>query len=134
MAAVANTASDNAHRTRVLEDMYDAFNARDVDAALAHLAPGVDWPNAATGGRIQGREAVRAYWLAQWRESDPIVKPVRIDFAADGTVHVRVDQLVRDLVGKIVENRQVGNVYSFDGEFIARMLIIEVAPENEDQE
>ena len=133
-AAVANTASDNEHRTRVLEDMYDAFNARDIDVVLAHLAPGVDWPNAATGARIHGREAVRAYWLAQWREIDPIVKPLRIEFAADGTAHVRVDQLVRDLAGKILENRQVGHVYSFDGGFITRMLIVEVAPENEDEE
>ena len=132
MAAAA--VGDNEQRTRVLEDMYDAFNARDVDAALAHLAPGVDWPNAATGGRLHGREAVRAYWLAQWGESDPIAKPLRIEFVADGTVHVRVDQLVRDLAGKILENRQVGHVYTFDGGFITRMLIVEVAPENEDEE
>ena len=134
MATAADTASDDAHRTRVLEDMYEAFNARDIDAVLAHLAPGVDWPNAATGGRLHGREAVRAYWLAQWGESDPIAKPLRIEFAADGTVHVRVDQLVRDLAGKILENRQVGHVYTFDGGFITRMLIVEVAPENEDEE
>ena len=94
----------------------------------------MNWPNAATRERIHGRDAVRTYWLEQWRASDPIVKPLSIESAADGTVHVRVDQLVRDPAGKILENRQVGHVYSFDGEFITRMLIVEVAPENEDEE
>jgi ketosteroid isomerase-like protein len=133
-AALASTASDNEHRTETLEDMYDAFNARDIDAALAHLAPDVDWPNAASGGRVHGREAVRAYWLAQWSKTNPAVKPLRIEFAADGTVHLRVDQLVRDLSGKILENRQVGHVYTFDGAFITRMRIVEAAPEDEDEE
>ena len=55
--AVAGMAGDNAYRTRVLEELYDAFDARDVEAALAHLAPGVDWTDAATGARIHGREA-----------------------------------------------------------------------------
>jgi hypothetical protein len=132
--AVADAASDEGHRTRMLEDMYDAFNERDIDAALAHLAPGVDWPNGTTGGRIQGRDAVRAYWLEQWRETDPVVKPMRITFDADGTAHVRVDQLVRDLNGKILLNRQVEHVYTFDGAFVTRMQITDVAPEDDDEE
>ncbi len=134
MTAGLADASDNEHRTEVLEEMYDAFNAHDADTALAHLAPGVDWPNASTGGRMHGRDAVRQYWLAQWREFDPVVKPMRIEFAADGTAHVRVDQLVRDLSGKILENRQVGHVYTFDGAFITRMAIVDVAPDDDDEE
>ena len=41
--------------TRVIEDVYRAFNARDVEGVLVHFAPEVDWPNAETGGRIVGR-------------------------------------------------------------------------------
>ena len=44
-----------------LRDLYAAFNARDVDAVLAHVHPDVDWPNAFEGGRVHGREAVREY-------------------------------------------------------------------------
>jgi ketosteroid isomerase-like protein len=126
--------ADLARRTRVLEELYDAFDARDVAAALAHLAPGVDWTDVATGARVHGRDAVRDAWLAEWRDSDPVVKPLRIEPASDGTIHVRVDQLIRDRAGKILENRQVGHVYTFDGAFITKMRIVEVAPEQEDEE
>jgi hypothetical protein len=30
----------------LLRDVYRAFNARDVETVLAHMDPGVDWPNA----------------------------------------------------------------------------------------
>ena len=41
--------------TAAIEAMYRAFNERDVDGAMAWLAPEVDWPNAATGERVLSR-------------------------------------------------------------------------------
>jgi len=117
----------------IIEDLYRAFNGRDIDGAIAHLGPGVDWPNASTGGRVSGRAAVRDYWLNQWKASDPRVEPMRIEMGDDGKVHVRVDQLVRDLAGKVLVNQQVEHVYTFDGAFITRMDIVDV-PQDEDEE
>jgi limonene-1,2-epoxide hydrolase len=111
-------------RTAILEALYRAFNERDIDAALGHLAPGVDWPNARTGGRLHGRDAVRAYWQKQWQETDPTVEPMRIDFARDGKAHVLVDQLVRALTGEILQNLKVEHVFEFEGRFISRMTIV----------
>lgn len=39
---------------------YAAFNAGDMEAAAACLAPDVVWPNQLDGGTINGREAVVA--------------------------------------------------------------------------
>jgi hypothetical protein len=47
---------------------------------------------------------------------------------------VRVDQLVRSLDGKILQNRQVGHDYQFDGAFISRMTIVDVADSGDDDE
>jgi ketosteroid isomerase-like protein len=44
----------------LLRRAYAAFNARDLDAALALMHPDVDWPNAIEGGRVAGRPDVRA--------------------------------------------------------------------------
>ena len=77
-------------RRATLMDLYRSFNARDIDGVLAHLAPGVDWPNGWEGGREHGREAVRSYWTRQWREIDPRVEPLAIDFDGEGRAHVRV--------------------------------------------
>jgi len=56
-------------RTTQLENelraLYTAFNARDLDGAHASMALDVDWPNGWDGGRVVGRDDVRAYWLRQ---------------------------------------------------------------------
>ncbi len=126
-AAASNDNRSAEERTAMLEALYRAFNGRDVDAALDHLAPGVDWPNTVTGHRLHGRDAVRAYWQEQWQEIDPTVEPMRINIAPDGTAHVFVDQLVRALDGEILQNRQVEHVFEFDGPFISRMTVIGLA-------
>jgi hypothetical protein len=54
-----------------LARLYEAFNARDIDAALAVMHPHVKWPNGWEGGHVVGHEAVCAYWTPQWTELDP---------------------------------------------------------------
>ena len=51
----------------LLRAAYAAFNARDIDAALATMTAGVAWPRAFKGGFVQGHEAIRAYWTEQPR-------------------------------------------------------------------
>jgi hypothetical protein len=125
----AETADD---RRVVLMKLYRDFNNRDIDAVLERLAPGVDWPNGMAGGREVGREAVRRYWTKQWSEVDSRAEPLAIEFDGAGKAHVRVDQLVRSLDGKVLMNRQAEHVYEFEGPFISRMTIVE--PEEQDDE
>jgi hypothetical protein len=126
--------AENDARRATLMDLYRSFNARDIEGVLAHLAPGVDWPNAWEGGREHGREAVRSYWTRQWREIDPRVEPLAIDFDGEGRAHVRVHQLVRSLDGQIVDDRKVEHVYEFNGPFIERMTIVPAAPEEDEED
>ena len=101
---------------------------------LVHLAPGVDWPNGWEGGRIIGREAVRAYWQRQWAAIDPRVEPMAIETDPEGRTHVRVHQLVKSLDGKILDDSKVEHVYDFEGPFIRRMTIVKGPPNDEDDE
>jgi ketosteroid isomerase-like protein len=114
-------------RTAMLEDVYRALNRRDLDAFLAHVAPGVEWPDETTGGRLHGRDAVRAYLQKQWKEIDAKVEPMRINLTPDGSAHVLVDRLVRALDGEILQNLRVEHVFEFDGAFISRMTVIGLA-------
>jgi ketosteroid isomerase-like protein len=111
-----------------MAEMYAAFNRRDTDRVLAYMRPDVDWPNGMEGGRVHGREAVRAYWTRQWGMIDPHVEPVRIEDEAAGDTVVDVHQVVRDLEGKLLMDRMVQHVYSFRDGLIERMEIRE-APE-----
>ena len=46
--------------TELLERLYDRFNARDIEAALATMHPDVIWANGLEGGHVHGHDGVRA--------------------------------------------------------------------------
>jgi nuclear transport factor 2 (NTF2) superfamily protein len=105
-----------------LEQLYDRFNARDIDAVLEVLHPDVDWPNGWEGGRERGREAVRAYWMRQWAEIDPKVEPTDMVALADGRIRVHVHQVVRDHEGRLISDGMTIHDYRFtDDGLIASM-------------
>jgi ketosteroid isomerase-like protein len=109
----------------VLKEAYRAFNARDMDAALATMRPDVEWPNGMDGGTVHGHAGVREYWTRQWGLIDPHVEPVSFDPDEAGRVVVGVHQVVRDLSGKVLLDRMVDHVYSMESGFIRRMEIRE---------
>jgi ketosteroid isomerase-like protein len=108
---------------QLLRRAYEAFNARDIDAALALMDPDVDWPNGMEGGREVGHDAVRAYWTRQWQLIDPQVEPESFSEDEDGRVVVLVHQLVRDLDGGLVADQRVEHVYTLRDGLIERMDI-----------
>jgi ketosteroid isomerase-like protein len=104
-----------------LRAMYDAFNARDIDATLAAMSRDVDWPNAWEGGRVRGHQAVRAYWERQWSEIDPHVEPVSVTAQPDGRLAVDVHQIVRSPGGDVVADDRVIHLYTLRDGLVTRM-------------
>jgi hypothetical protein len=110
---------------RLLRRAYEAFNARDIDGALALAKPDVDWPNGMEGGREHGHAAVRAYWTRQFGMIDSHVEPVGFSTDEGGRIVVDVHQVVRDLEGNLVSEGDVQHVYTLEDGLIARMDIHE---------
>jgi ketosteroid isomerase-like protein len=104
---------------------YRAFNARDIDTILAMMHPDVDWPNGMEGGRVNGQENVRRYWMRQWGILEPHVEPVGIEEDEARRSVVRVHQVVRDLAGNLVVDQFVEHVYTIRDGRIERMDIRE---------
>ena len=107
----------------LLRKAYAAFNARDIDAALALMTPDVHWPRAFKGGFVRGSEEVRAYWTEQWSEIDGRVDPVAFHLENDGQVLVEVHQVVRDLTGAVLADEHVGHRFTFDRGLIQGMEV-----------
>jgi hypothetical protein len=106
---------------------YSAFNARDIDGALALMTHDVSWPKASEGGKIVGKDEIRAYWTRQWSEFDPHVEPLAITEEDAGKTRVRVRQRVKSLDGNLLSDSEVLHVFTVRGGRIAAMDLGDLA-------
>jgi hypothetical protein len=107
----------------LIEQAYSAFNKRDIDGALALMTQDVSWPKASEGGKVVGKEEIRAYWTRQWGEFDPHVEPLAIAEGDGGKVRVRVHQLVKSLQRAVLSDSEILHVFTVNNGLIAAMDI-----------
>ncbi len=112
----------------LLRAAYAAFNARDIDAALALMTADVTWPKAFKGGFVRGPEEIRAYWTEQWSEIDPHVEPVAFHPQGAGQVLVDVHQVVRSLAGAVLADEHVGHRFTIKHGLIQAMEVCPLPP------
>ncbi len=112
-----------AHPQALIAPLYSAFNQRDIEGALALMSETVSWPRASEGGRVVGKDEVRAYWIRQWKEFDPHVEPLETIDRGAGRTEVRVHQLVKSLSGEVLSDSEVRHAYTIADGLIERMDI-----------
>ena len=105
----------------LIAEVYSAFNQRNIDGALALMSDSVSWPKASEGGRVVGKEEIRAYWNRQWKEFDPHVEPIEVIDRGAGKIDVRVHQLVKSLGGDVLSDSEVWHFYTTADGLIERM-------------
>jgi len=108
---------------QLLRRAYEAFNARDIEAAIALMHPDVDWPNAMEGTRLRGHAAVRDYWARQFETITSQVMPQDFTTTADGRIAVDVHQVVHDTGGNLLTDATVRHVYAIADGLVTRMDI-----------
>jgi ketosteroid isomerase-like protein len=106
---------------QLLRRAYDAFNARDIEAAIALMHPDVDWPNAMEGTRVHGHAGVRDYWTRQFTAIQSRVDPKRFSTDADGRLVVEVHQVVHSVDGDLIADHTVEHVYTIREGLVERM-------------
>lgn len=107
----------------LLGQLYRDFNARQIDAVLAHFHTDVAWPNGWEGGYVTGHDEVRAYWLRQWQQINPTVEPISFEVRPDDQIAVKVHQVIKDLAGQVVSDEQLYHIYRFEDGKVRTMTI-----------
>ena len=79
----------------------------------------VSWPKASEGGRVVGKEEIRAY--RQWQEFNPHVEPLEVIDRGAGRIDVKVHQLVKSLGGAVLSDSEVWHLYTTADGLIERM-------------
>lgn len=105
---------------------YQAFNTRDVEAALTLMTLDVHWPNGMEGGYVYGPTEVKNYWLRQWTMINPIVQPSTLYKDNTGRIVVEVHQVVKDLLGNLLQDKMLYHVYTLTEGLIKEMEIHEL--------
>ena len=108
---------------QLLERLYDRFNARDMEAALAIMHAGVMWANGLEGGHVHGHDGVRDYWTRQWAMMDSRAEPIGFSIEEDGTACVEVHLTARDLHGKVLFDEKAGHIFQIEDGLVRRFDI-----------
>ena len=101
----------------LLQNLYDAFNKRDIEAVLATMAEDVKWANGWEGGFVYGRDNVREYWRRQFEVITPQLEILEIEISDNQSI-TKLHQIARDLDGNIVDDKIVKHIFTFENGLI----------------
>ena len=106
-----------------LQNLYDAFNKREIETIIALMRPDVKWANGLEGGFVYGRDAVRAYWTDQFKDIQPELETLKFETDENGRHIVTVHQIVKDLQGNVLVDTTVHQIFTIEDGLISRYEI-----------
>jgi hypothetical protein len=121
----------NTVNQRFLQNLYDAFNRRDIEAAVAKMHPNVKWANGQEGGFVHGRDAVREYWTNQFKQIQPEIEILEFETDEQNRDVVTVHLIVKDLDGNTLAEMQVHQIFTIENGLISLYEIGETETINE---
>ena len=102
-----------------LQDLYDAFNRREIETIISSMRPDVKWANGLDGGFVYGREEVREYWTEQFKSIQPELETLRFETDKDDRDVVTVHQIVKDLQGNVLAETTIYQIFTIEDGLIS---------------
>ena len=95
-----------------LQNLYDAFNQREIETIIALMRPDVKWANGLEGGFVHGRDAVREYWTNQFRAIQAELETLKFETDENNRDIVTVHQIIKDLQGNLLAETTVHQIFT----------------------
>ena len=95
-----------------MQNLYDAFNNREIETIISFMRPDVKWANGVEGGFVYGRDAVREYWTNQFKAIQPELKTLKFETDDNNRNIVTVHQIIRDLQGNLLADATVQQIFT----------------------
>lgn len=102
-----------------LQNLYDAFNKREIETIIFLMRPDVKWANGLEGGFIYGRDAVRQYWINQFKDIQPQLEPLKFETDEKNRNVVTVHQIIKDLQGNVLVDVIVHQIFTIEDGLIS---------------
>ena len=95
-----------------LQNLYDAFNKREIETIISLMRPDVKWTNGVEGGFVYGRDAVREYWTNQFKDIQPELETLKFETDENNRNVVTVHQIIKDLQGNLLADATVQQIFT----------------------
>jgi len=102
-----------------LQNLYDAFNKREIETIISLMRPDVKWANGLEGGFVYGRDQVREYWTNQFKDIQPELKTLKFETDEKNRNVVTVHQIIRDLQGNLLADATVQQIFTIENGLIS---------------
>ena len=102
-----------------LQNLYDAFNKREIETIISLMRPDVKWANGLEGGFVYGRDAVRKYWTNQFKDIQPELETLKFETDEKNRNVVTVHQIIRDLQGNLLADATVQQIFTIENGLIS---------------
>ena len=102
-----------------LQNLYAAFNRREIEPIISVMRPDVKWANGLEGGFVYGRDAVREYWTEQFESIQPRLEALKFEADEDDRNVVTVHQVIRDLQGNVLADMTVRQIFTIEDGLIS---------------
>ncbi len=103
----------------LLENLYAAFNKREIETIIPLLRPDVKWANGLEGGFVHGTDAVREYWTKQFKEIQPELETLKFETDENNRNIVTVHLVIRDLQGNTLADATVHQIFTIEDGLIS---------------
>lgn len=114
-----------------LQNLYDAFNKREIETIISLMRPDVKWANGLEGGFVDGRDAVREYRTNQFKAIQPELETLKFETDEQNRNVVTVHQIIKDLQGNVLAEGQVRQIFTIENGLISLYEIGETDTINE---
>jgi hypothetical protein len=101
-----------------LQNLQEAFNKREIETILSVMHPDVKWANGVEGGFVYGRDAVREYWMNQFKVFQVQLETLKFETDANDRNVVTVHQIVRDLQGNMLADTTIQQIFTLENGLI----------------
>ena len=102
-----------------LQNLYDAFNKREIETIISSMQPDVKWANGLEGGFVYGRDRVREYWTNQFKDIQPELETLKFETDENNRNIVTVHQIIKDLQGNLLADATVQQIFTIEGGLIS---------------
>ena len=102
-----------------LQNLYDAFNNREIETIISFMRPNVKWANGVEGGFVYGRDAVREYWTNQFKNIQAELETLKFETDENNRNVVTVHQVIKDLQGNLLADATVQQIFTIEDGLIS---------------